>query len=46
MKCILMNKNKKVLFANYDPETGVFTEIYDVFNIDCAEFMDVSLSKK
>ena len=39
MKCILMNKNNEVLFANYDTATGVFTEIYDVFNIDYAPYI-------
>lgn len=39
MKCILMNKNNEVLFANYDTATGVFTEIYDVFNIDYASYI-------
>ena len=39
MKCILMNKNNEVLFANYDIATGVFTEIYDVFNIDYAPYI-------
>ena len=39
MKCILMNKNKEVLFANYDTATGVFTEIYDVFNINYAPYI-------
>lgn len=36
MKCLLMNKNKKVLSAEYQLSLGVFTEIYEVFNIDFA----------
>lgn len=36
MKCILMNKNKEVLSAEYQLSLGVFTEIYDVINIDFA----------
>ena len=33
MKCILMNKNIEVLMAEYDSPTGVFTNIYDVYNL-------------
>ena len=36
MKYILMNKNTKVLSANYQPSLGVFTDIYDIYNIDFA----------
>lgn len=36
MKCILMNKNTKVLSADYQPSLGVFTDIYDIYNIDFA----------
>ncbi len=36
MKCILMNKNTKVLLADYQPSLGVFTDIYDIYNIDYA----------
>lgn len=36
MKCILMNKNKEVLSAEYQLSLGVFTEIYDVIDIDFA----------
>ena len=32
MKYILMNKNTKVLSANYQPSLGVFTDIYDIYN--------------
>lgn len=36
MKCILMNKDTKVLSADYQPSLGVFTDIYDIYNIDFA----------
>lgn len=36
MKYILMNKNTKVLLADYQPSLGVFTDIYDIYNIDYA----------
>ena len=36
MKCILMNKNTKVLTLEYDSELKVFTEIYEVNNIEYA----------
>ena len=36
MKCILMNKNTKVLSADYQPSLGVFTDIHDIYNIDFA----------
>ena len=36
MKCILMNKNKKVLTAEYQSSLGVFTDIYNVIDIDFA----------
>lgn len=36
MKCILMNKNTKVLSADYQPSLGVFTDIYGIYNIDFA----------
>lgn len=39
MKCILMNKNTDVLVANYDPATGVFTQIIDIYNIDYAPYI-------
>ncbi len=39
MKCILMNKNTKVLVADYDQATGVFSRIYDVYNIDYAPYI-------
>lgn len=39
MKCILMNKYKKVLLAEYDSAIGVFTEVYNVFNIDYAPYI-------
>lgn len=39
MKCILMNKNTEVLEAEYDSGTGVFTKIYDVYNIEFAPYI-------
>ncbi len=39
MKCILMNKNTEVLMAEYDSGLGVFTKIYDVYNIDYAPYI-------
>ena len=39
MKCILMNKNTEVLVAEYDSGVGVFTKIYDVYNIDYAPYI-------
>ena len=36
MKCILMNKNKEILTAEYQPSLGVFTDIYNINNIDFA----------
>ena len=36
MKCILMNKNKVVLTAEYQSSLGVFTDIYNVIDIDFA----------
>ena len=39
MKCILMNKNQKVLLADYDRATGVFTKIYEVYDISYAPYI-------
>ncbi len=39
MKCILMNKNKEVLIAEYDPATSVFTEIYEINDINYAPYI-------
>lgn len=36
MKCILMNKNTKVLSAEYHSSLGVFTDIYDIYDMDFA----------
>lgn len=36
MKCILMNKNKKVLIASYDSELSSFNKICKIENIDYA----------
>ena len=36
MKVILMNKNTEILSALYDPATGVFVKIIDVYNIKYA----------
>lgn len=39
MKCILMNKNTAVLLAEYDSANGVFSKIYEVYNIDYAPYI-------
>ncbi len=39
MKCILMNKNKEVLVAEYDPATSVFTKIYEIQDINYAPYI-------
>lgn len=39
MKRILMNKNKKVLLAEYDRATGVFTNIYEIYDINYAPYI-------
>ena len=36
MKCILMNKNTEVLVAEYNDSLAVFSEIYEIKNIDYA----------
>lgn len=36
MKCILMNKNTEVLVAEYEEDLAVFTDIYEIKNIDYA----------
>lgn len=45
MKCTLMNKNKEVMLTEYDSATGVFTNIYDVYNIDYAPYILKSFYK-
>ncbi len=39
MKHTLMNRNKEVLVCEYQPSLGVFTEIYDVKNIEYASLI-------
>lgn len=39
MKCILMNKNTKVLTAEYDSATGVFIKVYNVCDINFAPYI-------
>lgn len=39
MKRILMNKNTKVLLAEYDNVNGVFSKIYEVYNIEYAPYI-------
>ena len=39
MRIVLMNKNTKVLEADYDSATGVFIKIFEVYNIDCAPYI-------
>ena len=36
MRCILMNKNIKVLEAEYNKKIASFTNIYNIENIDYA----------
>ncbi len=39
MKCILMNKNREVLVAEYDAATSVFTRIYEIKDINYAPYI-------
>ena len=39
MKCILMNKNTKILCAEYDSTLCAFTNIYEVYNITFAPYI-------
>lgn len=39
MKCTLLNKNTEVLTAEYDDGVKVFTNIYEVYNIDYAPYI-------
>lgn len=39
MKCILMNKNTKVLLAEYDSAIGSFTKIYEKYDINYAPYI-------
>ena len=39
VKCILMNKNREVLIAEYDSATSVFTKIYEVKDITYAPYI-------
>ena len=42
MKCILMNKNTKVLSCDYNSGVGVFSKIYEVYDIKFAPYILVS----
>lgn len=46
MKCTLMNKNTEVLTAEYDNATGVFTNIYEIYNINYAPYILKNYYKK
>ncbi len=46
MKCILMNKNTKVLEAEYNEEGIFFLKIYKVYNIEYAPYILKSLYQK
>lgn len=35
----MMNKNTEVLVAEYDSGTGIFTKIYDVYDINYAPYI-------
>jgi len=39
MKYILMNKNTKVLLAEYNESSKFFDKIYEVYNIDYAPYI-------
>lgn len=39
MKCLLMNKSVEVLKAEYDSATGVFTNVYEIYNINYAPYI-------
>ncbi len=39
MKYIFMNKNTEVLLAEYDSGLGVFSKIYDIYNINYAPYI-------
>ena len=39
MKCILMNKNTKILLAEYDSVNGVFSKILEIYNIEYAPYI-------
>ena len=48
MKCILMNKNNEILIAEYQLSLGVFTDIYNIIDIDYAPIIiksDYNLNK-
>ena len=46
MKRILFNKNTKVLSAEFDPANGVFSKVYEVYNIDYAPYILKSYYKE
>jgi len=46
MKCTLMNKNTEVLVAEYNELLKVFTDIYEVRNIEYAPFILCNSYKK
>ena len=39
MRCVLFNKNTKILEAEYDETIGAFIEIYAIYNIDYAPYI-------
>ncbi len=46
MKRILFNKNTRVLSAEFDPANGVFSKVYEVYNIDYAPYILKSYYKE
>ena len=46
MKCVLMNKKKEVLLAEYDSATSVFSKIYEVYDINYAPYILKSFYKE
>ena len=39
MRCVLFNKDTKILEAEYDGSIGTFIEIYEIYNIDYAPYI-------
>lgn len=39
MKAILMNKDVEVLMADYDPATGAYTKVNEIYNIEYAPYI-------
>ena len=46
MKCVLMNKKKEVLLAEYNEESKFFDKIYEVYDINYAPYILKSFYKE